>query len=594
MRSPKTRFAALAFLALATAVWLAAPAFSLRQYQPEPVDFELSDSSPLATHQASAARGARLTVVHSRLIRAPKRFNLVGLRWRGPREAKLVIRARRDGGRWTPWVRVGVDSDDSPDAGSPERRRHMALSDPLWVGEADQLEYRVAARRLVRGVTIHFVNAKGTATAFDRLRSGLRHTVNGAVRAVGAIFGASARAQEIPTQPEIVSRNEWGASACKPRATPAYGEVKMAFVHHTVTANDYAPEDSAAIVLGICRYHRNSNGWNDIGYQFLVDKYGQIFEGRAGGVDQAVVGAQAQGYNAQSTGVANLGTFSVRGQTEAGLAALARLLTWKLALHGVLPQSQVVLRSAGGATNRFGAGTDVTLNAISGHRDADATSCPGDGLYEQLPRLRSLVSPDPRAPTTLAAASARRRLPYGRRTKLEGKLTAADGSPLAGRTLSVRTISPSGSANTVTSVPTGQGGSFISSILLPFNRVLRVEFGGEATLRPALSRLIRIGVRPRVTATLRTPVDGAVRRGGRVLLAGGVQPRKRTALLIVDRRKSTGSYRRIAKVVVPARRGHINASYRFAHAGGYRLRLGVDADGRNLSARSDPITVKVR
>jgi uncharacterized protein with LGFP repeats len=111
----------------------------------------------------------------------------------------------------------------------------------------------------------------------------------------------------------------------------------MAFIHHTVSANDYGPGDSAAMVRAICRYHRNSNGWNDIGYQFLVDKYGTIFEGRAGGIDQAVVGAQAQGYNTQSTGISSLGTFSTTGQSEAGLGALARLLSWKLALHGVAP-----------------------------------------------------------------------------------------------------------------------------------------------------------------------------------------------------------------------------------------------------------------
>ena len=583
-------FLASVLLAVGGATWVAAPAFSLRPYRPEPVDFELRDAGPTVAHSAAAARSRR-TVMRSRLIRAPKRFNLVGLRWRGPHRATLVIRVRRAGSEWTPWVRVGVDTEDAPDKGSAERSRHMALSDPLWVGEADQVEYRIAARSRVRDVTLHFVNSKGTATPLDRLRSGLRHTVNGAVRGVGAIFGATARAQAI--QPEIVSRDEWGASGCKPRATPAYGEVKMAFVHHTVTANDYAPEDSAAMVLGICRYHRNSNGWNDIGYQFLVDKYGQIFEGRAGGMDQAVVGAQAQGYNAQSTGIASLGTFSVQGQTDAGLAALARVLSWKLALHGVQPQSKVVLRSAGGATNKYAAGTDVTLNAISGHRDADATSCPGDGLYDQLPRLRSLVSPDPRAPTTLAATSVRSRLPYGRRTKLEGKLAGAGGSPLAGRMLAVRTISPAGTANTVTSVPTGQGGSFTSSLLLPFNRVLRVEFGGDLTLRPAQSRSIRIGVRPRVTVSLRTPAGGPLRRRGRAVVTGSVQPRKRSALLIVDRRTSVGGYRRIAKIGVPARRGRIQASYRFARAGGYRLRLGVDADARNLSARSDPVTLKV-
>ena len=73
-------------------------------------------------------------------------------------------------------------------------------------------------------------------------------------------------------------------------------------MHHTVNANDYGPEDSAAIVLGIARYHRDHNGWNDIGYNFLVDQYGQIFEGRAGGIDLAIVGAQAQGFNSVSTG----------------------------------------------------------------------------------------------------------------------------------------------------------------------------------------------------------------------------------------------------------------------------------------------------
>ena len=97
-----------------------------------------------------------------------------------------------------------------------------------------------------------------------------------------------------------------------------------------MTANDYGPEDSAGIVLGIARFHRNSNGWNDIGYNFLVDKYGQIFEGRAGGIDQPIVGAQAQGYNSVSTGVSCLGTFTSVAQTPAGMDALARVIGWKL------------------------------------------------------------------------------------------------------------------------------------------------------------------------------------------------------------------------------------------------------------------------
>ena len=102
-----------------------------------------------------------------------------------------------------------------------------------------------------------------------------------------------------------------------------------------MTANEYAPEESAGIVLAIARYHRNSNGWNDIGYQFLVDKYGQVFEGRAGGIDKAVVGAQAQGWNSTSTGISCLGDFTAIAQTPEGLDALARLIGWKLSVHGI-------------------------------------------------------------------------------------------------------------------------------------------------------------------------------------------------------------------------------------------------------------------
>ena len=173
-----------------------------------------------------------------------------------------------------------------------------------------------------------------------------------------------------------------------PRSGPAYGQVQLAFVHHTVNANDYAPEESAAIVLGIAKYHRDHNGWNDLGYNFIVDQYGQIFEGRAGGIDQAIVGAQAQGFNSVSTGVACLGTYTSVAQTEAGMDALARLIGWKLSLHGIPTSGTVTVTSAGGETNKFAAGTPVTFQRISGHRDGNATSCPGNVLYTQLPDLR--------------------------------------------------------------------------------------------------------------------------------------------------------------------------------------------------------------
>ena len=101
-------------------------------------------------------------------------------------------------------------------------------------------------------------------------------------------------------------------------------------VHHTVSLNDYAPEEGPAIVLSVCRYHRNSNGWNDIGYNALVDKYGVLYEGRAGGLDQAVVGAQAQGFNDETAGIASIGDHTSVEPTPETLSALATYIRWKL------------------------------------------------------------------------------------------------------------------------------------------------------------------------------------------------------------------------------------------------------------------------
>jgi N-acetylmuramoyl-L-alanine amidase-like protein len=586
----------LALAVLAFVVWLAAPALSARPYVPDPVDFELRDGAPALKRsvQASSAgwRGRRLTVVHSRVLEAPMRFNVVGLGWRGAREGVVLLRARPKDGRWSRWTEVPASHDDAPDRGSDEYRGSRAASDPVWTGRADELQYRIAAPGPVRDVRLHFVNSTGTATPLERARSGLRRVAAGAVSAVASLLGTGARADT--SQPEIVTREQWGASKCPPRDEPEYGEVKLAFIHHTVTTNEYGPEDSAAIVLGICRYHRNSNGWDDIGYQFLVDKYGQVFEGRAGGMDQAVIGAQAQGYNSQSTGVSNLGTFSTAGQTEEGLAVLARLLSWKLAVHGVPARGTAVVRSAGGPLNRYPAGASVRFERISGHRDGDATACPGDGLYSQLPRLRGLVSPDPRATASLVLRATRRHIPYGRKARLAGALRGSDGSPLAGRSVKIQALGGARGPLTLATLATDSGGSFAKNVRLAFNRALQASFGGDPAVRAAQSSALAVGVRPRVTAVIERVSGSTVRPGQLIAVRGTVRPRKRSALLLVDRRVSGASFRRVARQVVRVRLGRARAFFRPRRTGEYRLRLGVPPDGRNLGARSSPLTVQVR
>ena len=277
-------------------------------------------------------------------------------------------------------------------------------TEPVWAGGADALQLRL--EHAPRQLRAQFVNATGTATRRDRLLTALRGHAHDAYV---ALAGEPARAQDLTGAPPMVTRAQWGAAACgTPRFGAMYGTVQTAFVHHTVNANDYGPEDSAAIVRAICRYHRTTKRWRDIGYNFLVDRFGTIFEGREGGIDQAVIGAQAQGYNSVSTGVANIGTFSGAPQSTAAMNAMAELLAWKLTLHGAPVQGQVTVLSGGGETNRYRAGTPVTFERISGHRDADATTCPGDALYAQLPQLRELaaaIAPELPAPAAVPGAS---------------------------------------------------------------------------------------------------------------------------------------------------------------------------------------------
>jgi hypothetical protein len=205
-----------------------------------------------------------------------------------------------------------------------------------------------------------------------------------------------------------------------------------------------------------------------------------------------------------------------------------------------------------------------------------------------------MVSPDSRAAARLALKSLRSRIPYGRKARLEGSLKGVDGSPQTTQGIRIRAFSPRGTARTVSELATDPRGAFMAAIRLPFNRTLRAEFGGNPSLRPAFSARVPIGVRPRLTARLAASAASGLARGARALVTGDVRPRKRVVLLIVDRRTSTGSYRRIAKLEIRARRGKVRTRHRFKRPGEYRLRLGVDADGRNLSARSNPITLRVR
>lgn len=198
-------------------------------------------------------------------------------------------------------------------------------------------------------------------------------------------------------KPPIVSRAGWGADETMSPEAPEYLKtVKAVFVHHTAETNNYSCADSAAIVRGLYAYHVKANGWKDLGYNFVVDKCGKIFEGRKGGVDRPVFGAHTYGFNRDTAGIAVIGTYTDSAAPTAATTAVARLAAWKLGQYKVDPagSTQLTAGATGGnfAGTRFTAGTAYAFKTISGHRDGFNTQCPGTKLYGQLPAIRSLAA----------------------------------------------------------------------------------------------------------------------------------------------------------------------------------------------------------
>ncbi|WP_229867315.1 peptidoglycan recognition protein family protein [Streptomyces gelaticus] len=198
-------------------------------------------------------------------------------------------------------------------------------------------------------------------------------------------------------KPPITSRAGWGADESISPEAPEYTDtVKAVFVHHTAGTNTYSCADSAAVVRSVYAYHVKSNGWKDIGYNFLVDKCGTIFEGRKGGVDRPVFGAHTYGFNRDSAGVAVIGSYTDAAAPSAVTTAVARIAAWKLGQYKGDPAGSTVLTAGATGSNlagtKFTAGTQYSFKQISGHRDGFATECPGTKLYGQLPTIRSLAA----------------------------------------------------------------------------------------------------------------------------------------------------------------------------------------------------------
>jgi hypothetical protein len=365
----------------------------------------------LAVPGAAQAAGATLTMREVPLrgertlasAAAPRVFDLVGLHWRG--SGSVSFRTRSFAGRWSAWHTAAPEADDLPNRGSAEtaRTRGWHLGNPYWTGPSDAIDYRL--RGDVRRLRANFVRSPAEWRPYRTL--------------------------SIAASPAIVPRIGWNANEKIRREKPRYAAaVRFALVHHTAGSNSYAPSQSGVIVRAIELYHVLGNGWDDIGYNFLVDKYGQIFEGRYGGMTRPVIGAHAQGFNTGSVGIALLGNYGARAPSAAAQTALENLLAWRLDLAHVDPRSSLTWISGGNP--RFPAGSPVFLRAISGHRDTGFTACPGAALYARLPTIAKVVAatglPKLYSPSVKGSMVGRLRFTARLSTMLPWTVTVTNGS----------------------------------------------------------------------------------------------------------------------------------------------------------------------
>ncbi|MEV1047175.1 peptidoglycan recognition protein [Streptomyces sp. NPDC049916] len=211
-------------------------------------------------------------------------------------------------------------------------------------------------------------------------------------------------------QPALVSRHAWHADEELVRERPHYtGAAKALFVHHTGNPNDYDCADAPRLIRAVQSEHVEQDGWDDIGYNFLVDRCGTIYEGRAGGVGRAVLGAHTKGFNTDTVGVAAIGNFGAGAEVPKPMMdALVRLAAWKLR-PGADPLGRIDLVSTNDES-RFDKGQVARLHVISGHRDSYETRCPGEALYRLLPELRERTAK--RRATVPGHSQAARLRPY--------------------------------------------------------------------------------------------------------------------------------------------------------------------------------------
>ncbi|MEV7397253.1 SpoIID/LytB domain-containing protein [Aeromicrobium sp. NPDC092404] len=307
---------------------------------------------PLAEHEPGEPEHSHADHVVARLTdRRLKPFAMLGVTWKGGLESEdTVVEARwRSDGRWSAWTELHIEL--APEEGG------LPGTEPQWVESADGAEVRVLSARDARPTGLSLTTVEASEP-------------DESAAAAGTVVAPAVTV----SKPAIILRSTWGADSSSSCSSPIYGSTtRGAVIHHTAGSNTYTKAQSAGIVRATQAYHMKGRDWCDIGYNFLVDKYGQIFEGRAGGITKPVRAAHSGNdkVNQETMGVSLMGTFTSTEPSAEMKTAVVNLVSWRFAQYN-LPAKGTY--SLGGKT----------LNRIAGHRNVVSTACPGAMAYAWL------------------------------------------------------------------------------------------------------------------------------------------------------------------------------------------------------------------
>ena len=314
----------------------------------------------------------------SEIMEAPIAFSGLGFTGPGAEAPEVYWRALTEDDTWTDWHPVeALEEFDGPDPGSDEERRSADrgqrwASDAIWVGAATHIQVQVEGAAM-EDLEVTFIDSAGLT---ESLAAKAKRTLMS--------FGTAPTAEAAVGQPNIRTRADWGADESCTSGTISYATPRASVLHHTATKNDYTKDEVPQQIRNMYHWHTacngSGNGWNDIGYNFVIDRFGQIWEARRGGIDKGVIGAHAGGWNTGTFGVAIMGNYNTATPSSVALQSAIDLISWKFDIHDIDP-----------ATNAWLNGQSIPR--LTGHRNvrgdynpnpSTTTDCPGQNLYERM------------------------------------------------------------------------------------------------------------------------------------------------------------------------------------------------------------------